>query len=512
MAGLIDVGLIKPELAGAFAAGYRGADVARQQAQQAEQQLARGRQQMELDQMTIDRLKEDRKVMLDFQAKLKAIGQDPDLDKLFDAMIATGRPDYMTQGLEGKKRYQDQKEFARIMGLGMPTAAAPAAAPMTAPMGAAPAPSIMRQPMAAPAAAPAPLNVMGTGLFGVYDGARPTNALAAAGTAAAAPAAPVSDVAAPSPLIAQTQARINNLMQFAATASTPQVANNALAQARILQDQLELYSKRGPKPPEPTSTQKEYEFAKTQGFTGTLLDYKKAIAASGAARTTVQLPPQPKAEGEARGKLLVKQYENISDAANIARKTIPSIESNLAILGAGFDTGFGTQAKKAGASVLASLGVKDAEKFAANAETFLANATSSILQKQLEQKGPQTESDAKRIEQIGAQLGKTAQGNKFILTVAREQLQRDIEQRNFYDRWWKANKTYDGAEDAWLAGEGGKSLFDRPAFREFVGATPMPSGAPASVGAAPAATSPYSSMSNEELLRQLGVTPQGKKK
>ena len=46
-----------------------------------------------------------------------------------------------------------------------------------------------------------------------------------------------------------------------------------------------------------------------------------------------------------------------------------------------------------------------------------------------------------------------------------------MEQRNFYDAWWKQNKTYEGAEDAWYAGEGGKSLFDRPVLKSYIKST-----------------------------------------
>jgi hypothetical protein len=109
-----------------------------------------------------------------------------------------------------------------------------------------------------------------------------------------------------------------------------------------------------------------------------------------------------------------------------------------------------------------------------------------VLQRQLEQKGPQTESDAQRITQTGAQMGNTEAANKFVLNVARAQLKRDVDQRNFYDRWWKQNKTYDGAEDAWYAGEGGRSLFDRPELKAYVprsqqipGQGPVPARAPA---------------------------------
>jgi len=185
------------------------------------------------------------------------------------------------------------------------------------------------------------------------------------------------------------------------------------------------------------------------------------------ASTTINMPPQEKAEQGARGTLLVKEYGDISSAAKLAAKTLPAIESNLNILNNGFKTGFGTESIAAGANVLSALGVPNAEKLATNAQTFLGSATQAVLQKQLEQKGPQTESDAQRIQQTGAQLGNTVKANQFMLSTAKAQLKRDMEQRNFYDSWWKQNKTYDGAESAWYAGEGGKSLFDRPELKAY---------------------------------------------
>jgi hypothetical protein len=204
---------------------------------------------------------------------------------------------------------------------------------------------------------------------------------------------------------------------------------------------------------------------------------------------------QEKAEAGERGKMLVAQYGDISKAAGLAARTLPSIEANLTALNKGFDTGFGKETVAAGASVLAALGVKDADKFATDTQKFQSNAINAVLQKQLEQKGPQTESDARRIEQIGAQLGKTKDANQFILSMAREQLSRDVDQRNFYDRWYKTNKTYDGAEDAWFAGEGGKSLFDRPALKKFAPgaasvASQIPGNAPARPPAANVITNP----------------------
>ena len=194
-----------------------------------------------------------------------------------------------------------------------------------------------------------------------------------------------------------------------------------------------------------------------------------------------------KAEAGEFGKMLVNQFSDLSKAANLAVKTLPSIESNLSALNKGFDTGFGTETVAAGAKVLAALGVQNAEKFATNTQTFQSNAINAVLQKQLEQKGPQTESDARRIEQVGAELGKTKQANEFILSLAKEQLKRDIEQRNFYSKWKEKTDSFKGAEDAWFAGEGGKSLFDRPGLKKYAGAASAASQIPGQGPAAPAA-------------------------
>jgi hypothetical protein len=222
---------------------------------------------MQMDEMTMKRLQEDRAAMLQLQERLKAAGQDPDLDKVFDAFRESGIPDYVVKGVEGKRRLQEQREFARIQGLDMPGAAAPtggavapAAAPAVAPMpeGELVAAPIGRipSPTVTPAAANAPAPAGETNLaylrrqFGTPGGAASANALAPAAAAApastnalTAPAPTAAVPGGPAPqLIAQTQGRINRLMQFAATAS-PQAATNAMAQARILQDQLELYSR-----------------------------------------------------------------------------------------------------------------------------------------------------------------------------------------------------------------------------------------------------------------------------
>lgn len=192
---------------------------------------------------------------------------------------------------------------------------------------------------------------------------------------------------------------------------------------------------------------------------------RKRIAKAGA--SSVSVNAGQKAEDVELGKYVVDQYKDISTRADVATRSLPALDINLKTLEKGFDTGFGTETIAAGAKVLAALGVQNAKDFATDSQTFLANANSAVLQKQLEQKGVQTAADADRITSTGAQLGNTKEANKFILSVAKAQLQRDIAQRKFYSDWRTENKTFRGAEDAWYAGPGGASLFDSPILKKY---------------------------------------------
>jgi hypothetical protein len=432
------------------------------QIQGAQQQQQMGALQMEEAQRRLDRLRRDDAAVERIRQAAMQHGGPSDPVAIEDAMIGSGNPDFTRQGLAMRQHRQDKAEFQRIYGRmfpGMfpeaPAAAAPAAAaPTPEPSGA-----VVGGPSAPPSArvTPTPLGPPG--------GPAPVNALAPAGTIEAMP-----------------------LNQLRATQMA--LGSSTDPRAKTLNTIIEKEIERRKQP----ESVRAYEYAKTPaggGFKGTFEEWKRA----GVPKTEIKLPPQQTEEQKERGKFLAKQYEGISTAAGIASRTLPGIEANLSILNKGFETGFGTSAQAAAASVLGALGVADAKQYATNAQIFQSKATEAILQKQLEQKGPQTEADAKRIDQIGAQLGKTTDANKFILRVAKAQFNRDREQRAFWDKWWKANKTYDGAEDAWYAGEGGKSLFDRPELKEYkvsavsqipTPATPSPAPTPTPTSAAPA--------------------------
>lgn len=183
--------------------------------------------------------------------------------------------------------------------------------------------------------------------------------------------------------------------------------------------------------------------------------------------TNINLPALPKKEQEEKGALNVKIYEGIRDAAIRGRKALAPIDTALGVLDTGFTTGVGTDTKRKITGVLSALGIPEAEEYANDATRFNAAVKEAVLARQIEQKGPQTDQDSIRIEQASAGLGNPTDANRFLLTLAKAQIKRDSAQHRFFDNWWRTNKTYEGAEEAWYSGEGGKSLFSDPALAKY---------------------------------------------
>ena len=188
MSGLIDASILKPELANSLAEGYRQSGEERHKREMDRATLATLEQQRESNQLTLERLKQEREMMLDLQSKLKAIGRDPDLNKVFDAFIASGNPDYVMKGYEGKRKLQEQARAEGVLRqyapeLFPPGSSAPGG---TAPGTVAPAGTANAMAPSAPSSA-VPGAPSGT--------VAPTGTVAPAGTAnAMAPSAPATEV------------------------------------------------------------------------------------------------------------------------------------------------------------------------------------------------------------------------------------------------------------------------------------------------------------------------------
>lgn len=166
-----------------------------------------------------------------------------------------------------------------------------------------------------------------------------------------------------------------------------------------------------------------------------------------------------------KGALNVKNFGDIQTAAAIARKE-NALLSGLERID--LDTNKTTPANVTVSSWITALG--GGQRFrdvAAKGESFTAFAKDLVLQRQLAQKGPQTESDARRLEQTVAQLGNTKEANALIVAFNKAQNNRILEQEKFFNDWWKSKKTYEGADDAWINGRGAVSIWDDPALKKF---------------------------------------------
>jgi hypothetical protein len=193
------------------------------------------------------------------------------------------------------------------------------------------------------------------------------------------------------------------------------------------------------------------------------------------------------AEQGEKGKLNVKGYEGLQLAGSSARKANAALDVMDRIISRGnFDTGFAGETRKAAQDVLSYLGSKDAKTASADAGLFRGAAMDLVLQKQLAQKGPQTESDARRLEQTVASIKSPTEANRFLISYTRAMNNRDIAQQEFFDKYWAKNNTYEGAEASWYgygdnsipgAGSGSKSVFDDPTIAKML--APKPAAAPA---------------------------------
>lgn len=159
------------------------------------QSIVGGQRQAEAAEMQLESLRRERDALGQIQAAITAKGGPPDLAAAADAMIKTGKPEYLTQGMAIRTALENQRKAAQYFKDLEPPTAAPANA-MTAP---APQGELVAAPIAPPTGTVreiAPGGAMGAPM------SLATNALAPA----AAAAAPVNAMAAPDAMMAQRQA------------------------------------------------------------------------------------------------------------------------------------------------------------------------------------------------------------------------------------------------------------------------------------------------------------------
>ena len=170
---------------------------------------------------------------------------------------------------------------------------------------------------------------------------------------------------------------------------------------------------------------------------------------------------QQKKEDEAFGSLLVKGYEGILEASENARNMLGFISQAQAIN----ENELPSSIKLKAGNIITAMGfnpetVPGFENIS-NGQQFAGVIGNVVLTKLSAQKGPQTDRDAKRIEQTVASLGNTPEARRFLLDSARAMAEMEI----LREQHWRSHKTqtgsFAGASDTWDKSLGGQRIVGR---------------------------------------------------
>jgi hypothetical protein len=173
-------------------------------------------------------------------------------------------------------------------------------------------------------------------------------------------------------------------------------------------------------------------------------------------------PVVTKAGEQLNQQWITNQLEPAQLAGTAAKNAIDNIR---VLKNIDLTTGFGTDAQKNAANVLATLGVKDAAKFATNAQIFESKVYESLVDTLSKQKGPQTDKDFTNIQKTYAQLQNTPQANQFLLDVAEAKAMEDKRKSDYFQdaaAMPQVRGNLSSITNAWKKHTEKDSLFDVP--------------------------------------------------
>ena len=151
-----------------------------------------------------------------------------------------------------------------------------------------------------------------------------------------------------------------------------------------------------------------------------------------------------------------------------AQKTLDSV---AVLRNTNLQTGFGTETKVNIANMLAAVGVKDAEKFATDAQIFQKEGSKALLDRLASQKGPQTERDAITSRETFVTLSDTPQAKDFTLDLAQAMALQDQRKSGYFQKAADMPQVHKGKlgsiSTEWSKIEG--SIFDMPIGRSADG-------------------------------------------
>lgn len=128
----------------------------------------------------------------------------------------------------------------------------------------------------------------------------------------------------------------------------------------------------------------------------------------------------------------IKEAYNPTQASGkAARDTLTQLETIKTV---NLQTGWGTEAKAWGASILGSLGVKNAANYAGNVQKFQQVAMERNMTMLAAQAGPQTEGDSQRAQQTFLKLENTPAANQFISDLTGANARAAARKADYYNR------------------------------------------------------------------------------
>lgn len=228
-------------------------------------------------------------------------------------------------------------------------------------------------------------------------------------------------------------------------------------------------------PKEPLRTQKVWmRPGETQGTVAglgsmpELLDpriqaVKEKIAAAGAARQSIHLPPMESEEQKALGKDLAEQYSGLQKAGLTASGTMNNLNRMKSLL-TGIETGKLTPASTEVSGVLDSLGIKIDPKLpqkqaaAALANELALRAKNSGGENMMP--GAMSDPDRRFLVQMVPGLANTQGGNALIIETLQRKAKRDIDVARMAREYRQKNKTLNGFSEELAAWSEKNPLFE----------------------------------------------------
>lgn len=138
---------------------------------------------------------------------------------------------------------------------------------------------------------------------------------------------------------------------------------------------------------------------------------------------------QQAAQSKINDNWITATHNPVQEAGNAARAMTSQLDT---LTNVNFQTGWGAEAKAGAANVLAALGVKDAAKYASDAQKFQQVAMERNMTMLGAQKGPQTEGDSQRAQQTFVMLKNTPQANQYIADLTRANANLAAKKASFY--------------------------------------------------------------------------------